>query len=71
MRTHHLLQTILDHPSVTLIPLQLIKIRQMPTRPIVEKTKDLLKNIPNRLPLLAPPQIPKPIAQKTININLA
>ena len=33
----------------------------MPARPIIEETEDLPENIPNRLPLQAPPKMTKRI----------
>ncbi len=43
----------------------------MPARPVIEKTKDLLGNIPNRLPLLASSQVGKATKQNLINIDPA
>jgi len=40
------------------------------TRPIIEKTKDLLEDIPDRSPPLASPQVAEGIEQKTVNVDL-
>jgi hypothetical protein len=42
----------------------------MPTRPIIEKTENLLEQIPDRLPLLTPPEATKSLHQKSVNIDL-
>ena len=43
----------------------------MPARPVIEKTKDLLDDIPDRLPFLASPQGGKATKQNLINIDPA
>jgi hypothetical protein len=43
----------------------------MPARPVIEKTKDLLEDIPDGLPFLASPQGGKATKQNLINIDPA